>query len=91
MMSEQVVASAVVQHIIVKLLTNENVKPAEILMRCKAQFVDKMLSKTQVYMTGVSHLKKARKRQRLHLLQAELQPVVFRTQDILFINFMTEQ
>jgi len=38
-----------VQHIIVKFLTNKNVKPAEILMRLRAQFGDKMLSRTQVY------------------------------------------
>jgi len=38
-MSEQIVLpSAVAQRIIVKFLTNENVKPAEILKRLRAQF-----------------------------------------------------
>jgi len=36
MMSEQVVPSAVNQPIIFKFLTNENVKPAEILTRLTA-------------------------------------------------------
>jgi len=41
-MSEQVVPSAVVQRI-VKFLTNENVKHAEIMMRLRAQFCDETL------------------------------------------------
>jgi len=48
-MSEQVVPLVVVQHIIVKLLTTENVKPAEILMRLKAQFSNETLLRTQVH------------------------------------------
>jgi len=44
-----VVPSAVAQRIIVKFLTNENVKPAEILMRLTAQFDDEALSRTQTY------------------------------------------
>jgi hypothetical protein len=48
-MSEQVVPSAVAQCIIVTFLTNENVKPAEILMRLRAQFGDETLSRTQMY------------------------------------------
>jgi hypothetical protein len=48
-MSEQVVPSAVAQRIVVKFLTNENVKPAEILMRLRAQFGDETLSRTQMY------------------------------------------
>jgi hypothetical protein len=48
-MSEQVVPSAVAQRIIVTFLTNENVKPAEILMRLRAQFGDETLLRTQVY------------------------------------------
>jgi hypothetical protein len=37
-MNEQVVPMAVAQRIIVKFLTNENVKSAEILIRLRAQF-----------------------------------------------------
>jgi hypothetical protein len=44
-----VVPSAVVQHITVKFPTNENVKPAKILMRLGAQLGDETLSRTQVY------------------------------------------
>jgi hypothetical protein len=40
-MSEQVLPSAAKQGIIVQFLTNENVKPAEIMMRLRAQFGDK--------------------------------------------------
>jgi len=50
--SEKVIPSAVVQYIIVKFLTNENMKPAENLTRLRAQFDDEMLSKTQVYDWG---------------------------------------
>jgi hypothetical protein len=39
-MSEQVVPAATAQLIIVKFVTNKNVKPAEILMRLRAQFGD---------------------------------------------------
>jgi len=48
-MNEQVVPSADEQSIIVKFLTNGNVKPAEILDRLRAQFGDETLSRTQVY------------------------------------------
>jgi histone-lysine N-methyltransferase SETMAR len=48
-MSVQGVSSAVAQRIIVKFLTTENVKPAEILMRLREQFGDETLSRTQVY------------------------------------------
>jgi hypothetical protein len=48
-MSEQVGPSAIAQHIIVKFLTLENMKPAEILVRLRAQFGDETLSRTQVY------------------------------------------
>jgi hypothetical protein len=47
-MSEQVVLSAVAQRIIIKFLTNEIVKPPEILMRLRAQFGDETLSRIQV-------------------------------------------
>jgi hypothetical protein len=47
-MSEQVVPPAVAQRIIVKILTNENVKPLQILKRLRAQFGDETLSRTQV-------------------------------------------
>jgi hypothetical protein len=49
MISDQVVPSAVAQCIIIKFLTNENVKPAEILIRLTAQLSDEMLSRTQEY------------------------------------------
>jgi hypothetical protein len=48
-MSAQVLPSAVAQSIVVKFLTNENVKPAEVLTRLRAQFSDETLSRTQVY------------------------------------------
>jgi hypothetical protein len=40
--------STVAHSIIVKFITNENVKPAEIL-RLRAQFDDETLSRTQMY------------------------------------------
>jgi hypothetical protein len=43
------VLSAVAQRIVAKFLTNENEKPAEILMRPRAQFGDETLSRIQVY------------------------------------------
>jgi hypothetical protein len=48
-MSEQVVPSAVAQCIIVKFLTNKQVKHYEILNKLRAQFGDETLSITQVY------------------------------------------
>jgi hypothetical protein len=48
-MREQVVPLAVAQRFIVKFLTNENVKLAEILTRFRAQFADETLSRTQFY------------------------------------------
>jgi hypothetical protein len=53
-MRNQTAPSAVAQRIIVEFLTNENVKPAQILTRLGAQFDDEALLRTQV-----SHLKKA--------------------------------
>jgi hypothetical protein len=48
-MSERAVPWAVEQRVIVKFITNENLKPAEILTRLTAQFGDKTPSRTQVY------------------------------------------
>jgi len=48
-MREQVVPSAVAQCIIVKFLTNENMKRAQILKRLRAQFGDETPPGTQVY------------------------------------------
>jgi hypothetical protein len=48
-MSEQVAPSAVAQRIIVKFLTNENVRLPYILMRLRAQFDDEKLSRIHVY------------------------------------------
>jgi hypothetical protein len=44
-----VVPSAVAQCIIVKYLTNENLKPAEILRRLRADFGNEELSTMQLY------------------------------------------
>lgn len=48
-MTEQEVHSSVAQRIIIKFLTNEGVKPSEILTRLKAQFGDSTLSQNRVY------------------------------------------
>jgi hypothetical protein len=48
-MSEHVVPLAVEQRVIVKFLTNEKVRPAEIVMRLRAEFGDERLSRTQTY------------------------------------------
>jgi hypothetical protein len=48
-LSEQDVPSVAAQGIILKFLTNENVKLAEILMRLRAQFGGEILSRTQEY------------------------------------------
>jgi hypothetical protein len=48
-MNEQLVPSAVAQRIIVTFLTNEKVKPTEILMRLRAQFGDETFTRTQLY------------------------------------------
>jgi hypothetical protein len=48
-MSEQVAPSAVAQLIIVKFITKENVKPAEILTGLRAQLGDETLSRVQEY------------------------------------------
>jgi hypothetical protein len=48
-MSQQVAPSAIAQRIIVKFLTNENVKPAQILMIHRTQFGDETLSMSHVY------------------------------------------
>jgi hypothetical protein len=47
-MSEQVVPSAAAQCTVVKFLTNEKVKLADILMRLRAQFGVETLSRTQL-------------------------------------------
>lgn len=47
--SEQEVNTSVEQRIIIKFLSREGVKPAEILRRLTAQFAEKTLSRTQVY------------------------------------------
>jgi len=46
-MSQHVVPSTVAQHI-VKFLANENMEPAEIMMRPRAQFSDETFSRTHV-------------------------------------------
>jgi hypothetical protein len=47
--TEKLVLSAVAQRIIVKYVTKENVKPADILIRLRAQFRDETLSRIQMY------------------------------------------
>jgi hypothetical protein len=47
-MSEQVVPSAVAQRIVVKFLSNKNVKSADILMRLRVLFDDETLSRTRM-------------------------------------------
>jgi hypothetical protein len=70
-MSEQLVPSAVVQSI-VTFLTNENVKPADILKRFSVEFGDETLSRAQIYDWSKS-FKEDRKMvenmRTLHLLQ----------------------
>jgi hypothetical protein len=56
-----VTPSAVAQRTVVKFLTNKNMKPAEMLMRLRAQFGDETLLRTQMC-DRVDHLKKARQR-----------------------------
>jgi len=51
-LSDQVVPLVVVQHMIVKFLTNKNVKPAEILTRLRAQVSDETVSRTQVHLVS---------------------------------------
>jgi len=63
-MSEQVVPSAVEQSITAKCLTNENVKPADILKRLRAQFAHEY-SKDQSEWLELSHLKKAEQGMRI--------------------------
>jgi hypothetical protein len=57
----RVVPSVVLQRIVVEFLTNDNVKPPEILKRLKAQFDDET-SQGSRCMTGISYLKKAEQR-----------------------------
>jgi hypothetical protein len=61
-MSVHVVPSALAQGVTVKILTIENVKRAVILKNLRVQFGDETLSRSQVCMIGVSHLKKAEQR-----------------------------
>jgi hypothetical protein len=74
-MSEQVVPSGIVQRIITKSLTNENVKPAEISLRLRAQFGDETLSRTQMYdwsKSCKSNRKEVENMLRLYLVQGKL-------------------
>jgi hypothetical protein len=75
-----VVPLAVAQGIIVKFLTNENVKHAEILTRLRVLFGYETLSRAQVYDWSKS-FKRGRKcfenKRRLRLLQGKLTPAIF--------------
>jgi hypothetical protein len=93
-MSKQVVLSAVAQRVIIKFLTNEKVKSAEVLMRFRAQFGDEMLSRTQVYgwsksfTEGRTELGNVR---RLHLLRRKFRSAFFLGGTIkVFIDFLTQ-
>jgi hypothetical protein len=99
MMNEQVVPSAVAQSIIVKFVIEENAKPAEILMRPRAQFDDeKLLARNQVCDWSKS-FKEGRtvfeNMSRLHLLQGKLGPVFLRDSKgvffFFFFDFLIEQ
>jgi len=41
--------SAVAQRVVFKFISNENVKPDEILKELRAQYVDETISRIQVY------------------------------------------
>jgi hypothetical protein len=76
-MSEQVVPSADAQRIVVKFLTNGNVKPTEILMTLRAQFGDEPLSKSQMYDWSKSFKERrteVENMRRLHLMKVKLWP-----------------
>jgi len=76
----QVVHSAVAKRSTVKFLTKENVKPADILMRLRAQFGNETFSRTQVYDCSKSFKEgrtKVENMGRLHLLQGKLWPAFF--------------
>jgi hypothetical protein len=66
--------------IVLKFLTNENAKPAEILTRLGAQFGDETLSRIQVYDWSksfkVSRMEVGNMRR--HLLQGKLRPAFLR-------------
>jgi hypothetical protein len=90
-MSQQVFPSAVAQRI-VKFITNENVKPTEILMRPRAQFGNEKLPRTQVYDWNKPFEEgrtQAENIQRTHLLQGKLWPKFFwDSGGVLFIDFL---
>jgi hypothetical protein len=48
MMSEKEVPNAIAQRIVIRFLTKENVKPAEIFHRLHEQFTKEYLSEAQV-------------------------------------------
>jgi len=79
-MSEQVDPSTVAQRTIVKFLTSENVKPAEMLLRLRSRFGDETLSRTQVYDCNTSFKEgrtEVKNVGRLHILQGKLRPALF--------------
>jgi hypothetical protein len=90
----KLVPSVVAQRIVVKFLTNENVKSAEILKSLREQFDDETLSRIEVYdwsksfKEGRTEIENLR---RLHPLQGNLwQNDFWVSQGILFTNFLTE-
>jgi hypothetical protein len=93
--SERAVPLAVAQRIFVKFLTNENVKPADILIRLTEHISVTKLSQGPRSMTGVSRLKTAEQR----LKYSKIAPsagnvkvsVFWDSHDVLFIDFLIEQ
>jgi hypothetical protein len=94
-MSEQVAPSAVTKRIILTFLTKENVKPADILMRLRAELIDEAVSRIQVYDWRKS-FKESRKQvenmQRLQILQEKFwRAFLGLLQGVLFIDSLIEQ
>jgi hypothetical protein len=74
-LSEQVVPSGVMQCLIFKIITNKNLKRAEILERLREQFVDETLLRTRVYDWSKSFKegrKKVENMRKLLFLQGQL-------------------
>jgi len=68
---------AVAQRIIVKFVTNENEKPAKILMRFRAQFGNETLSRTQVYDLSRSFKEGRTEVVIMRIPQGKLWPAIF--------------
>jgi hypothetical protein len=87
-MSAQVVPLAVARLITVTFLTNGNIKPAEILIRLRAQFSKRMLSRTWVNDWPIRSWKHAETTPSTGKVMAS---IVWDSQGVLFIDSLTEQ